>query len=1320
MNQIAQFRKPVALLTALFVALSFMLPEAGPALSAPEPPVRLSPADGSTTDSSSYPPYGVPTFCWAPVNGANNYEIQVSSTIGFTSGTVWVDQVTPNTTFTPTISQHLVNGTLYWRVRAFNGASWGSYNDTPWSFIKAWNLAPNLQSPENGASFQSFAYPVFSWLAVVGAARYKFELSGDPTFGSYSTGYPAYAYVPTFTPSAKLGNGTYYWRVTPLDRYGNSGQAAEVRSFTLSWNLAPTLLSPPSNPNGDPSQALPMTPRLSWSAVEGADHYLVQMSTGADFGTLVSPYSPLSTDNTSHTSTTALANDKDYFWRVKAVDRQGNEGPWSASSRFYLRWSYGPTGSTPDMRSKSLTPTNGAQNVGLPMFSWTPVQGAASYHLQVCMEPDSNCVDPIKVKVNLATPNTSYLYNIGSSWTLTPNTWYYWYVEAKGESDSLSHPVTAQRSDIFSFKTGDGALKAPNLIYPSYFYTPTVLQTETPYAQTSSNTFVTQTVAVPTFYWDRLPRTISDTTPLTYTIQVAANSAFMPIIWSDDTQNLSATPTLTDPFLAEDGGNYFWRVSGDGGVNWSQTWKTLIDTSQLATSSTLVAPTLLRPVYAQNWSNKWVGDEVVDTFPSLGWTAVLARGQVLAGNRYRVQVAKDSAFSDTIENVMTPYTSYTASSQPPFGTYYWRVRAEDGGGQPLTDWSSTGRFLLENQPQFVCSALDSGCGSPYPASDFPARSLLASDSAGDVADSYDLRTLYASVSKNYWLVGFRAAPGATPVRYALYIDTDHADGSGAVSGPAGLSIATPPAHRPEYAVLWDFNGGTVITPTLYTWVDPTGWGTPQTLSAVGASSYNPGDGFIEYAILKTALNEPGVGPAYSLSLAAASVDLNTGSLVDTVPTGQGGLDNFASVSLAPSPVVPVNGAAPALATTPRFSWGTIDGAWTYRFQAAKDSRFSTVLYYNSVTEEGSVPNTMLYDGRNPYYSPRTAWGDNQTIYWRLSTVNPWGGGEFWGKDFQFSLAAFVPQNPRISTDFTMPTFSWDPVEGAILYEFQLDNDADFSSPIKDIETETTSYTPEISLPAGDTFYWRVRMKKGTASYGAWTAMQTFTRWWLTPGSLRVYTDDSGIAAGQAVTRTPTLGWNKVLTTTIGAAGYKVEVSTQPGFVSLYDWETTDTMFYTPSSGSDGSKSTYADGTYYLRVRPVDAGGTLGNPSTPVTITKQYPQATLLEPGAGATTMQTPTFKWSTVQGAAWYEIQIATDPNFTQNLIKQVTDNVSYTPVNSTAWSDSKSAYRNKSVYWRVAMVDANANYGPYSGSTVILGYGISLPTLSKFLTGGW
>ncbi len=88
MSLAINLHRPVMLLISLLLALSLMLPGPGIAISAPEPPVRLSPSDGAIIDPTTSPPYGVPTFQWAPVEGAKKYQVQVSSTIGFTVGTV--------------------------------------------------------------------------------------------------------------------------------------------------------------------------------------------------------------------------------------------------------------------------------------------------------------------------------------------------------------------------------------------------------------------------------------------------------------------------------------------------------------------------------------------------------------------------------------------------------------------------------------------------------------------------------------------------------------------------------------------------------------------------------------------------------------------------------------------------------------------------------------------------------------------------------------------------------------------------------------------------------------------------------------------------------------------------------------------------------------------------------------------------------------------------------------------------------------------------------------------------------------------------------
>src|SRR5690606_24114545 len=86
-----------------------------------------------------------------------------------------------------------------------------------------------------------------------------------------------------------------------------------------------TLLSPAKG-----ASSVSSLPTLSWQAVSGADSYLVEVSTAADFSSIV--HTALVT-GTSHDVSTMLADNTQYFWRVAAANACGNATPAVASFR---------------------------------------------------------------------------------------------------------------------------------------------------------------------------------------------------------------------------------------------------------------------------------------------------------------------------------------------------------------------------------------------------------------------------------------------------------------------------------------------------------------------------------------------------------------------------------------------------------------------------------------------------------------------------------------------------------------------------------------------------------------------------------------------------------------------------------------------------------------------------------------------------------------------------------------------------------------------------------------------------------------------------
>ena len=128
------------------------------------------------------------------------------------------------TTYTPETA--FADGEYYWRVKARIGTAWEAYANA-WTFTKDWSgggtNVPQLLSPPEGAVRASFQDPDFSWSPMDGAATYRLEISIDPGFGS--TAYTATTLKTQHTPTLRLPNNDYFWRVVPTDYRGNAGVA---------------------------------------------------------------------------------------------------------------------------------------------------------------------------------------------------------------------------------------------------------------------------------------------------------------------------------------------------------------------------------------------------------------------------------------------------------------------------------------------------------------------------------------------------------------------------------------------------------------------------------------------------------------------------------------------------------------------------------------------------------------------------------------------------------------------------------------------------------------------------------------------------------------------------------------------------------------------------------------------------------------------------------------------------------------------------------------------------------------------------------------
>ena len=1260
--RLTRFTLLVAFLLACVLAINSF--SSAWAIDAPTP---LTPTYGTIGTVDNYPPLGIPTFSWSEVEGATRYKIQICDDIGF-SGTNLREFTTDNPFYTPRnlgeLADRFADGPWYWRVRV-DSPEISNYSSIMY-FEKNWGSLenkPELLTPSEGASVDFYEDTVFSWNHVTGAARYRFQIAtsydgfGSPIVNILTLNV-------RYQPTQKRENGTYYWRVIPVDAIDVEGTPSEVRSFTQSYNTVPTLISPENY-----SQPI-FTPTFRWSAVAGARNYRLQYSTSDDFETGTTT---ITTPNTSYTPLDTIPNNTNIYWRVQ-VESDRSVTDWSVTYRFLKQWYIKP---------QLLTPTNGYQYQNHPFFSWTPVPGASYYLFELASDIGfNNDRQNITTANPFATPNNYKGAVTQWYWRVTP-------YDRNGNAGS-----TSQTSTYFGYYDNI----APDLIYPLYYYTPNDFPP--PADSVSMNPYEDRTSPLPLFIWYRphVPPFETDQGDFyadAFRLQVASDQNFTNIVWSVETENPNVAPLNSTAFDPDPNTTYFWRVCplvGSTCGPWSQVWRTRIDLSQ-GEAPVADTPELLQPAHGTEWG---------EITPWFQWKPVTG------ATGYDIEISLDSNFSTLVASATTSYPVYTlteALGQRNLGildfyTYYWRVRAKFGASNG--SWSGTQRFQVAAQSQW--STDDNRTSDDLE---------IGSDPTEVSNGVYDLTKLFASQSQGYWHFGFDVpAYAGTNVDYAIYLDTNHYDGTGWLedplgpggsSDPRGNTVSAIPAHRPEYVIYLRQIGGNFSASEgyLYSW-NGSSWSDYSLLSSLGASSVTiTGTNRVEVKILSTAIGDIAKGGSYSISL--MSFATTGGTPQDSVPSdssipGSSTVSRFSSVTEKLTLAAPFNnlggGSHIYSSVQPYFWYWSNQAPWAgEQIEVALDQGFTS-----DIANYRQDSNTSYWAAASQFAKDDML-GDD-TYYWRVRPLyNPVHTAGVWSEPFRFERLGFIPENLQVSVTFATPMFSWDRVEGARQYQLEIDNDPSFGSPEVRVDTGQTVYTPVRTLPDG-TYYWRVRAERWpNIDNNGWSSIQSFTLSLPTPSNL-VHTPSP------IPDRAPTLCWDHMLVDdnegypVLAAWKYRVQISTDSGFSSLIEQIETEQPCYTSTRG-------YADGTYYWRVAMIDGQNRLGSYSSTVVFTKQYPVTTLIAPTGIVDT--TPIFEWTPVDGASSYRIEISTSPTFGQLYDSFTLNNARFTP---TKKYDFQTTY-----YWRVAMIDRDGKYGPFTGEEIIVdpfGYRVYLPLVIR------
>jgi len=245
--------------------------------------------------------------------------------------------------------------------------------------------APAMSATNYHAATDARRTPLLTWEPVAGACAYYVVVARDPDLTNVVdvalTNEPAYAPRQATLPVNYTDETTsYYWAVVPtksVDGGGwsalprqNSPQAFEKRS------LPPQLIGP-----GD-GEDVYSQPAFRWSIPrdeaglpEGVRNYRLQVDDDPSFG---SPIDNVVTDSTGYTSTSTYPADTVLYWRVRADVEAANASggaiglSWSRVGTFRRR-----------LPAPALSPDNPVAGQGIPVFAWSPVDGAVSYDMHV-------------------------------------------------------------------------------------------------------------------------------------------------------------------------------------------------------------------------------------------------------------------------------------------------------------------------------------------------------------------------------------------------------------------------------------------------------------------------------------------------------------------------------------------------------------------------------------------------------------------------------------------------------------------------------------------------------------------------------------------------------------------------------------------------------------------------------------------------------------------------------------------------------------------------------------------------------------------------
>ncbi|NQT34529.1 hypothetical protein HQ587_05005 [bacterium] len=368
--------------------------------------------------------------------------------------------------------------------------------------------------------------------------RYSVELSLDKGFTGKIIKVSTEAGIVTAEPADLTDDNRWFWRVQAIDDENVQGEYSPVTSFILNTqNDAPGTVPAMTSPVEGEEVA---TVELKWTAAPDRDltdppeklSYTIELCMEKDFSGEIRTVK--TGQGVISINVDGLKDDSYWFWRIRAVDDDGAEGPVSGIKGFI----YNAGNNPPGVVAALLEPEDGPEITSVKL-AWSPAED-----LDLTDTPDklSYLVEFSRDRAfsgKIVELRTQPSVTTASPTNIEDNTTWFWRVKAVDDDGSTGLPSAEVRSFTFNSRN-DPPDKIENLLEPS------------------DNEQVTSV----TLKWEAAndPDPFDPSDELTYRIQISRSRSFSP---ANEVIGLStgAGVTTTAPDGLGDNQVWYWRVS---------------------------------------------------------------------------------------------------------------------------------------------------------------------------------------------------------------------------------------------------------------------------------------------------------------------------------------------------------------------------------------------------------------------------------------------------------------------------------------------------------------------------------------------------------------------------------------------------------------------------------------------------------------------------------------------------------------------------------------------------------------------------------------